>query len=156
LTVDFGAKWQDLPVEITPMPTVDDEYYEPKNLRHFYRPLETVKFFAYCSGAGEGCDYTRGCNTAMYALKAQTREEADEEIYRLWQSESDGGFTYFFLIDAAGLTVIDEKPLEARLKREQAEAKAQAMLDELREDEERDRAEYERLKSKFEGQNHRS
>ena len=134
------------------MPTSEKDYenYDPTSLRHLYTPIENVKFFAYCSGQGEGCDYTRGCNTTMYALEATTREEADEEIYQLWISESDGGFTHFFLIDAQGLTIIDEKLLDVRLKKETAEAKEAARLEAVRVREESDLVEYERLKSKFE------
>ena len=92
-----------------------------------------------------GCDYTIGCGTVVCALEADTYTEALEEVEDLFDEEYD-----LTLISSATIYEVksqgsfDVDGLRARKRAERKAEIAQAR-------EAKERADYERLKSRYEG-----
>ena len=113
--------------------------YESEELSKAIR--SGCKYFALIVGAGEGCDYTMGCNIAFHPLSGDTFEEASKG------AEKHLGYDEYkvetvLVIEASKLHFLDVLTYYRDAKRQEAEDKQRAV-------EESEKAEYERLKSKF-------
>lgn len=105
-----------------------------------------TKFYLFRNQAGGGCDYTIGCGKELTALRAQTLEEAIAEA-----SGYDNGYNIAdvgeytlddAMIFAAPVHVFDLNTMRIE-RRAAAEATSRAK------EEERERAELERLSKKY-------
>ena len=57
-------------------------------------------YYALVKGAGEGCDYTIGCNIAYFKLKADNDEDAKKEfVGYLKNNEPEGGWASATLLE---------------------------------------------------------
>ena len=101
------------------------------------------RYVLLVKGAGEGCDYTLGCNRSFEFLDAESIEDAMKIARKKFQ-----GPDAYIPWESAYLTEMREEiPVsqwseeELELKKSRAQAKKEAG----------ERAEFERLKAKFEG-----
>ena len=116
-------------------------------------------FIAYVKQAGYGCDYTIDCGNTLWKLNADSKEEAVEELKKKIIGELDtqhgayyeGFWDELKLMSVELFEVADYEDLDVGLWYKEAEAKAKSIKDSLRKSKEK--AEYERLKAKFEKEN---
>jgi len=108
------------------------------------------KFIAYIQGAGEGCDYTIGCNLSVYFLPdhIETMEQAvefcgtpqDEDDFLGCSSEMVSQITVFEVINFENVDVGAVKAARKADRRRIANERK----------EQQERAELERLKARYE------
>jgi len=113
-------------------------------------------FIAYVNQTGYGCDYTIACGKTLWRLKAGNKSDADEEVKHLVLGEfdeEDGRYYegYWGEIALDSVTIFEvshenEVPIEKWYK----EAKELVASRRKISIEEREKAEFERLKAKFE------
>jgi hypothetical protein len=113
------------------------------------------KFLVHYEGVGDGCDYTIGCNHAvgifdepdMAAAVARVTDKLREDGELLPEDRLRDGYRI------ETVTIYEIKPTVhvVDLKRLRSEGVQQAAVDAQGEAQAKDRAEYERLKAKFEG-----
>jgi len=103
-------------------------------------------FYVYYEGRGYGCDYTIGCNLRVEVINA----ESAEEVWAQVKEEVEESPTYaeeriesVTVIEAAGVTKLDIEDLTRDIREQQEQ-------DKKAKKEAEERAEYERLKKKFE------
>jgi len=104
------------------------------------------KFLAYYSGPG-GCDYTIGCNNSLQGLSATNKHDAEEEIKEYYSHIEQYGIDSVELIEVKNVEKIDLTAIDKKL----ADDKRQA---EIKRVEAEERAQYEKLKNKFERHHH--
>ena len=98
-----------------------------------------IKYYAYIIGAGDGCDYTIGCNISVEALSGNTLEEAYKSLE---EHMGYNGVETAFVIEASKVSFFDvERHYEEEAKQE-AEAERCSI-------EASEKAEFERLSAKF-------
>jgi len=109
------------------------------------------KIMAHIIGAGEGCDYTIGCNHVLLELKALNQKDAVKEVSEMFDHNIDTAEVFgleqvqsvvlyhtFEMVDLDISTI--KNIVEANATKEQREAKEQFKAD---------TAEYERLREKL-------
>jgi hypothetical protein len=122
------------------------------------------KYIAFVVGAGEGCDYTMGCNRSLFEIVAETDDQAHKGLFELlfgewcedrkcWVSsglhnpDNRVGEVYLFKVDSCSGNIISEmlqtKDIFDNSEKEQIETIRR------HKSEEAERLEYERLKAKF-------
>lgn len=102
-------------------------------------------FYVLLTGAGEGCDYTIGCNKTWKQLKAATTEEAVTEVATLVVEEyasDEHRLEKATILSVDGVTEFNCRAEYQRVADEKA--RQQAILDKQRR-----QAEYERLQREF-------
>lgn len=107
-----------------------------------------MKYWAIFHGAGEGCDHTISCNIATIKLEATNDEEVYNEIEdHLYGEESwgEGEIEKVEVIKGEYFLTIDTE--EIRAKENEI-----ALKERIKEQNKKDKKEYERLKKKFEHQ----
>lgn len=106
-----------------------------------------MAFMAFLTQPG-GCDYTIGCGHAMIGLKGSNLQEALEDLKNIVKEKYTGEreLSAITLID--GKTIyIDAEDLNDTIREEEKEEKRKK---DIQDKEAHERAEYERLKKKFE------
>lgn len=108
--------------------------------------MSTKKFVALLTGAGEGCDYTIGCNFKFKIVEAEDKAAAFEKFCEEFYWDSDGFSNE--LLDKVQLFELGEEFTEMfnECLEEEKSAKAQ---EKARAEEASDLAEFERLKNKL-------
>lgn len=113
--------------------------YESEELSEAVR--SGCKYFVLIVGAGEGCDYTMGCNIAFHPLSGDTFEEASKGVKEHLGFDECAVETAL-IIEASKLHFFDVLTHYRDIERQEAESEQHAV-------EKSEKAEYERLKSKF-------
>jgi len=120
--------------------------------------LQESMFIAYLTQAGEGCDYTIDCGKKMIRLNADNRKDAIEEL-RLRivggvdaegnDFDDDGyGYNDERMLEEAEIFEVKEE-IKVPLEKWYADAEKVEIAEKLDEEEKKERAEFERLKKKF-------
>jgi hypothetical protein len=94
-------------------------------------------------GAGEGCDYTLGCNVMTVAVHAETREDARALAKKMRPSSSSACIPW---ASATLVEVIEELPVASWVEQERAAEDARR----AKKIEKAERKAYEKLKARFE------
>ena len=102
-----------------------------------------ARYYAIYIQGGEGCDYTIGCGCRAEALAAMDPVQAHKEVERRLEDFSDEQQVEALIIHAADSVFADTESQRAAKERARIAEEEQAT-------EARDRAEYERLRDKFE------
>lgn len=99
-----------------------------------------TEYRAYLKQKGEGCDYTIGCGKIMIILKASNMQEAKEQLKYIIEESYIGEYELASCIvfEITNLEQIDLKSIYDNLKQKDLKA-----IEDL------ERAEYERLKNKY-------
>lgn len=111
------------------------------------------RYIAILTGKGEGCDYTIGCNRTTIEVTGETIEEAEQNLVQHIEREYSGfsglkeSYSDFdiLLVEVAQSKEID---MQAYVAKEELAWQQKKQ----REKEQQERAEYERLKARFEQQ----
>ena len=100
-----------------------------------------IEFRAYLKQKGSGCDYTIDCGKTMILLKASNMQEAKEQLKYIIEESYVGEFEleYCTILEIANIESLDLKSIYDELKNKK-----------LKDKEDLERQEYERLKNKFE------
>lgn len=109
------------------------------------------RYIAILTGKGEGCDYTIGCNRTTIEVNGETLEDVEHNLVQHINKEYSGfsglreQYSDFdiLLVEVAQSKVID---MQAYVAQEELEGQQEKQ----READEQERAEYERLKARFE------
>ena len=103
-----------------------------------------MKYFAYLTQAGEGCDYTIACGKKMVALEAQSMPQAEEEMEFLMRLEyyDETALESAKILEVSDLVDIDVDAIYNKIEEEYINKKEAADLIDRRN-------EYERLKKEF-------
>lgn len=104
------------------------------------------KFYAYFEGKGHGCDYTIGCNLRVEQYDAKDVQEVVDIITEEIEESPDYAeerIEQVTIIEAASETTLDIFDLTSNIREKQ-------LAEEQLKKEDEERAEYERLKKKFE------
>ena len=104
----------------------------------------SVEYYAHVEQKGEGCDYTIGCGHAfVHIIGAKSMEAAHAFILHEYQeSIRDGEVEHIHIYEVSKSSSLDIPALERLMKAKGKEAEAQKK-------EAAERAEFERLKTKF-------
>lgn len=99
-----------------------------------------TEFRAYLIQKGEGCDYTIGCGKTMIILKASNMQEAKEQLKYIIEESyvGESELEYCVVFEIINTEQVDLKSIYEDLKQK-----------DLKSIEDLERAEYERLKNKF-------
>ena len=127
-----------------------------------------MKFVVLLKQAGEGCDYTIGCgyryeffeakdmDDALWKVRTKNREDYDDDSLRIWGHEADEMKQAVILpaeamVDA--LRTLSKREEKENRERERQEDERERLEKEAAatEREAEERANYERLKKKFDG-----
>ncbi len=103
-------------------------------------------FYVYYEGRGEGCDYTIGCNLNVEIVKAKNVEEVVKKITDEWD---ECGFNYVESRYAAVTIIEAPSTTDVDINGYIVEAKAKAAERIRLKEEDKEKAEFERLKKKF-------
>lgn len=112
-------------------------------------------FIAYAKQEGEGCDYTIGCGQILWKLKAQSYEEAIEELKSTvigkWLPEFceyEEGYWEDFKLESVTLYEVNKKE-EVPINKWYSDALMKIKQEKNKVNEEYEKIEFERLKAKF-------
>jgi len=104
-------------------------------------------FYAYYTGPG-GCDYTIACNRTLGKLKATTKSEAEKEIEENFRENLDEyGINKIQLLEVHEVTNINVAVIKKSIADE-------FRLKEIKRVEAEERAQYDKLKNKFDPRAH--
>jgi hypothetical protein len=99
------------------------------------------KFYAYYTGPG-GCDYTIGCNNDLQELSATNKHDAELEIQEAYSHMEEYGIEKVQLFEVKSVEDIDVTEIDKKMAEERRHK-------EIKRVEAEERAQYEKLKNKF-------
>lgn len=115
-----------------------------------------MKFIAYLTGEGAGCDYTIDCNSTMIRLKSNNLSDAQDELANIilgdWIEEAqdyEGGYYSPRISRATLFGVSIEKNIPVKDWYNETYERIKKAKEKAKEDEEI--REYARLRAKYEG-----
>ena len=106
-------------------------------------------YYAYLVEAGEGCDYTIGCGNTLKDFIADDTEKAVEKI-KEYIIENYGHNSEHMLETVLLFTA---HPIDINVEQVYEDEKEKRQKKSLKIEEDKDRADYERLKKRFEKRN---